>query len=342
MSCVFSLCQSARRRIVSLFWCGLVFFGLMSATEVHTADNFSRCLSELQNFSEDKGISREAFDRLTGELTPDMDTVARLDDQPEFTLTFDQYRQRTISAERINRGQQLYQQYRELLHQIESTYGVDPAIMVAIWGIESSYGQHRGSFPILRSLATLSCYGRRQDFFRNEFISALRIVQQGDVTPQNFYGSWAGAFGQTQFLPSSFERSAVDFNKDGRRDIIDSTADALASAANYLKQAGWKTSETWGFAVTTPTGFSAPTEQRHQRRPLSFWVEQGLKRTDGTDLIRPPLTENTETGLLIPVRSSGQAFLVTPNFEALIRYNPSEYYALAVGILADRIRETHE
>lgn len=315
---------------------------LIIPTSVFSEESFRDCLFELRELAAQDNVDTATFDALTEPLTPDMETIARLDHQPEFTLTFEQYRQRMLTPERISRGQQLYQQHRELLHQIESEYGVDSAILVAIWGVESSYGDSTGRFSILRSLATLSCYGRRQEFFRNEFTSALRIVQQGDVEAQNFYGSWAGAFGQTQFLPSSFERSAVDFSGDGRRDIIGSAADALASAANYLKQAGWKASESWGFAVTPPAGFSPPTQQRLERRPLSFWDEQGLKRTDGTPLTIPPLTPPSEAGLLIPVRSSDTAFLVTPNFEALIRYNPSEYYALAVGMLADRIRETHE
>lgn len=328
-------CRTTR----GVFLTGLfTFFIPLAAGNLHAAESFSNCLAALRELAHDREINRETFNRLTSDLTPDADTIARLDDQPERILTFAQYRQRIITPERIRRGQQLLRQHLELLRRIEGEYGVDPAILVAIWGVESSYGTSTGRFHILRSLATLSCYGRRQEFFRNEFISALRIVQQGHVSAQNFYGSWAGAFGQTQFLPSSFENSAVDFNGDGRRDIIGDTADALASAANYLHQAGWQRSEGWGFAVAVPAEFSADAGNRHQRRPLSFWSQQGLRHPDGSPLSASPLPQATRTGLLIPARSNDHAFLVLPNFEALFRYNPSEFYALAVGMLADRIR----
>ncbi len=304
-----------------------------------TIDDFNRCLVELRTTALDQGVSAATFRQATDGLTPDMKTVERMNRQAEFTLTFADYLAQQVNNGRIRAGQSKLAENRQLLNDIEARYGVDAKIIVAIWGMESSFGAAAGSLPVVRSLATLSCYGRRQPFFRKEFLSALRILEQGDVTRNNFLGSWAGAFGQTQFLPTSFERLAVDFSGDGRRDIISSTADALASAANYLQQAGWTDNESWGVEVALPAGFTPSTPNRHERRPLSFWSQQGMKRSDGTPLIQPPLTGNTRAGLLIPARSSDQAFLVLPNFEALIRYNPSEFYALTVGIFADRIGE---
>ncbi len=229
-------------------------------------------------------------------------------------------------------------QHGDLLADIEAHYGVDPAIIVAIWGMESSFGAATGNFPVIQSLATLSCYGRRQPFFRNEFFSALRILEQGDVTMDDFLGSWAGAFGQTQFLPTSFERLAVDHSGDGRRDIIGNIPDSLASAANYLRQAGWTPGLPWGFAVSPPAAFSPPISDWRERKPLGFWQEQGFKRADGSPLISAEVAATTQAGLVITGNGSGPSFLVLTNFGALHRYNPAINYALAIGHLADIIR----
>lgn len=304
----------------------------------YATENFHDCLGQLRELAAKAEIPTETFDNLTGHLSADAETLARLDRQPELTTPIDQYLQQLVSDARIRQGQQKLIEHQELLAQIETVYGVDPAIVVAIWGLESSYGSNSGRFEILRSLATLSCFGRRQDFFRSEFNSALRILQRGDIPAEQFYGSWAGAFGQTQFLPSSFERTAVDFSGDGRRDIINNVADALASAAHYLQQAGWQADQPWGFEVTAPAAAIPAGASRRDHKPLSFWAAQGFVRVDGSPLITAPLTDTAQAGLLLPAGSDGPRFLVLPNFEALFRYNPAESYALAVGLLADRLR----
>jgi lytic murein transglycosylase len=322
------------------FFVVLLILMLVSAprAEANTND-FNSCLADLRIAAGKEGVADKTFRQATDGLSPDLRTVERMERQVEFTLTFTEYLARQVSAARIHTGRAKLAEHNELLADIEARYGVDPAIIVAIWGMESSYGAASGNYSVVQSLATLSCYGRRQPFFRNEFFSALRILEQGDVTMDDFIGSWAGAFGQTQFLPTSFERLAVDHSGDGRRDIIGNIADALASAANYLRQAGWKPAQTWGFAVRVPAAFTPPGSNWRERKPLSFWQEQGLKRADGSPLITADLSATAQAGLVATGNNSDPYFLVFANFDALHRYNPAVNYALAIGHLADYIRD---
>jgi lytic murein transglycosylase len=240
--------------------------------------------------------------------------------------------------------------WRELLARVEAEYGVDPATVVAVWGVESDFGRRFGSRPLLESLSTLSCYGRRQPFFRGEFFTTLKIIQDGDVAPDRLKGSWAGAFGHTQFMPSTFMRLAVDFDGDGRRDLIDSVPDALASTANFLKRAGWRSELPWGFEVKLPAGFDAAAAGRRNKQPASAWAARGVRRVDGSALVAPnpadskavrgpAIGADTPAALLLPAGARGPAFLVTfRNFDALFSYNAAESYALAIAHLADRLR----
>jgi lytic murein transglycosylase len=217
---------------------------------------------------------------------------------------------------------------------VQRTYGVDPAIIAAIWGVESDYGALGGTRPVIRSTATLACIGRRRDYFREEFLSTLEILQRGDVPPEHLIGSWAGAFGPTQFMPTTFKRYAVDFDGDGHRDVVDSVPDVIASTANNLKTDGWVPGETWGYEVMLPQNFDYLLADRSKQMTLRQWQGLGVKRADGDAFPHP----EDRAYLLVPAGARGPAFLMLQNFRVIMKYNPAEAYALAIGYLADRMR----
>jgi len=257
-----------------------------------------------------------------------------LDSQPEFTRPFWEYLDGLVSPERIDAGRVLLTKHRETFAAVEKAYGVDRHILAAIWGIESNYGADIGERPVIRSTATLACIGRRQDFFREEFLSALEILARGDISPDRLKGSWAGAFGPTQFMPTSFKRYAVDFDGDGRRDVVDSLPDLLASTANNLKKEGWVSGQTWGYEVALPNGFDFLLADRTRTMPLAQWGRLGVRRIGGKAFPRP----SDLAFVLAPAGAAGPAFLMLPNFGVIMKYNPAEAYALAIGHLADRLR----
>ncbi|ENO79766.1 lytic murein transglycosylase [Thauera sp. 63] len=295
---------------------------------------FASCLRELRAEAASKGVTTATFDQHTAALAPDMAVVGFLDAQPEFVTPIWDYLAGLVDAERVADGRAMLAQWQDVLARVEAEYGVDPATVVAVWGVESNFGRNFGSRPLLTSLSTLSCFGRRQPFFRGEFFTTLKIVQEGHVAPERLTGSWAGAFGHTQFMPSTFMRLAVDFDGDGRRDLVDSVPDALASTANFLKRAGWNSALPWGFEVSLPAGFDTSDAGRRNKQPMQQWVARGVKRVDGGAL--PPGA--TPVGLLLPAGVGGPAFLVTRNFDALYSYNAAESYALAIAHLSDRLR----
>jgi len=305
----------------------------------------TRCLQRLRATRAARSITAATWRTLDG-LTPDPTVLVNLDAQPEFTLPIWDYFAVMVDQERIDDAQFMLREYRTTLARVSARYGVDPATVVAVWGVESNFGKGKGGYHILRSLATLSCNGRRQAYFRGELLSALRIVQGGHVAPDEFVGSWAGAFGQTQFMPSTFERLAVDFDGDGRRDLMESVPDALASAANYLRNAGWRAGRPWGIEVRLPsTGgppFSLAGEGRRVRRTLEAWRARGLTRVDGAPLLHGDLAATTTAGLVTPAGAAGPAFLVLRNFDAVFSYNAAVSYALAIVHLADRVRGGNE
>ena len=237
-------------------------------------------------------------------------------------------------AEPGERGQEVLAQYRTQFDAMEKAYGVDRNIVTAIWGIESNFGTAGGDRPVVRSTATLACIGRRQEFFRNEFLATLEILQHGDVSPDHLKGSWAGAFGPTQFMPTSFKRFAVDFDGDGRRDVVDSPADLIASTANNLKVDGWTPGQTWGYEVTLPAGFNYILADSAKAMTMREWERLGVVRIGGRGYLRP----TDRAYLLVPAGATGPAFLMLNNFRVLMKYNPAEAYALAIGHLADRMR----
>ena len=295
---------------------------------------FGDCLAGLRGQAATVGVSGDTFDAHARDLTPDMSVLELLDAQPEFTTPIWDYLAALVDEQRISDGQAMLTANAATLAQVSQQYGVDPATVVAVWGVESDYGKTFGKRPLLVSLATLSCFGRRQEFFRGEFFATLALLQSGDLKPEGLTGSWAGAFGHTQFMPTTYQRIAVDGDGDGRRDLVASIPDALASTANYLKQAGWRTGEPWGYEVKLPPGFDASLAGRKSKRTLSDWIARGVTRIDGSSI---PAAD-TQAGVLLPAGANGPAFLVFRNFDAIYSYNAAESYALAIATLSDRLR----
>ena len=298
------------------------------------AANFRNCIEGLWPEAARRGVSRAAFDQHTAGLTPDLRIMDLLDSQPEFTKTLWDYLDILVTPERIQRGRELLAQHRATFDAVEQAYGVDRHIITAIWGIESKYGTMGGERSVLRSTATLACVGRRQAYFRDEFLSALEILHRGDVRPEDLKGSWAGAFGPTQFMPTSFKRYAVDFDGDGRRDVVMSVPDVIASTANNLKKDGWVAGQTWGYEVMVPQGFDYLLADRSRQFTVAQWEKLGLRRPAGQAFPR----SGDRAYLLVPAGARGPGFLMLTNFRVIMKYNPAEAYALAIGHLADRLR----
>jgi lytic murein transglycosylase len=295
---------------------------------------FASCLAKLRGEAAAKGVRGDTFDTHTAALAPDMAVIGFLDAQPEFVTPIWDYLAALVDEERVADGRAMQAQWKEVLAEVERRYGVDAETVVAVWGVESNYGRNFGSRPLLTSLSTLSCFGRRQAFFRGEFFTTLKILQEGHVAPERLTGSWAGAFGHTQFMPSTFMRLAVDFDGDGRRDLIDSVPDALASTANFLKRAGWRSDLPWGFEVRLPRGMDTSDAGRRNKQPMADWAARGVRRADGSALP----AGGAPAGLMLPAGREGPAFLVTRNFDALYSYNAAESYGLAIAHLSDRLR----
>ena len=316
---------------------GWLLLGLVAATgssaqsaapEIAPAE-FQNCLDNLQSSPVFKRISAQTWQQYALPLQADASVLPLLDKQPEFTMPVWDYMAVLVDAERVADGRAAVAQWQDTLVRVAQRYGVAAPVVAGVWGVESNFGKNLGSKPLLSSLGTLSCFGRRQTYFRTEFASALQIVQSGDVAADKLNGSWAGAFGQTQFMPSTFLRLAQDFDGDGQRDIVDSVPDALASTANFLAKAGYKTAEPWGFEVRLPhTDFRSA---RKDKMPLAAWRAQGLLLANGRALP----DSMSSAGLLLPSGPQGPAFLVGKNFETLYSYNASENYALAIAHLSD-------
>ena len=308
---------------------------LMSADAIRAAAaDFANCIERLWPDAARRGVSRATFDRFTSGLTPDLSIMDKLDAQPEFTKAVWDYLDVLVSDERIARGREVLAQYAPTFAAVKRAYGVDPAIIAAIWGVESNYGTLGGDRPVIRSTATLACVGRRQDYFREEFLSTLEILQRGDVPADRLVGSWAGAFGPTQFMPSSFKRYAIDFDGDGHRDVVDSVPDVIASTANNLKTDGWVAGQPWGYEVLLPQKFDYLLADRSKQMTLRQWEALDIRNAGGAPFREP----DARAYLLIPAGARGPAFLMLQNFRVIMKYNPAEAYALAIGHLADRLR----
>lgn len=281
------------------------------------------------------GIPRELFDRAFKGITdPDPAVLKLAANQPEFTSTTGDYLSKAVTPIRISTGKTKKAEEEALLSAIEKKYGVDRHILLGIWGMESNFGKDKGSMSVIRSLATLAYTGRRKAYGNAQLIAALKILQKGAAKPEDFKGSWAAAMGHTQFIPTSYLSYAVDWTGDGARDIWNSRQDALASTANYLAKAGWKSDRPWGWEVTLPKDFDVALIGRSKWRSVAAWEKLGVKRADGQKFG----SRDAEAFVMVPQGVNGPRFLVTGNFLAIMDYNISHSYALAVGHLADRIR----
>ena len=250
--------------------------------------------------------------------------------QPEFNMTWQDYKSRVLPASRLQAARENYQRERDLLARVEQRFGVDRFILVGIWGIESAFGANKGNYRLVESLSTLAWEGRRAAYFRKELLNALRILDAGDVTPARLTGGYAGAMGQPQFMPSSYLSYAVDFDGDGRRDIWDTKADVFGSIGNYLAKSNWRRGEPWGQPVRVPPGFTSGG--RDDKRSLGEWMRAGVQRDDGSAFTRT----DPVGGVVLPSGAApGEGYMVYSNFNSIRRYNPSDFYAVAVGLLAD-------
>ena len=311
----------------------LVFVSLVGMGQAKGAEkqSFQEWLKGVRQEAQADGVSTKVLDQAFSSVKP-IPRVIELDrSQPEFKLTFKQYLDRVVSGKTVWDGRRLYHEHRNLLEKIGIKYGVEPQYIVALWGIETRYGRITGGYPVIASLATLAYDGRRSAFFRAELIRALKILEEGHIAVEDMDGSWAGAMGQVQFMPSSFVTYAVDYDGDGRRDIWDNVPDALASAANYLSRSGWKKNQGWGGKVSLPAGFSKDLLGGGAKKTLKEWQQLGVagKGVDGP--------QNLPAFLVQPNKTGGPIYLAYPNYRVILKWNRSNYFAIAVGTLADRI-----
>ena len=306
----------------------LAFAGTPAPTARDRA--FADFIASLRPMAETLGVSRKTFDHAFDGVAFDPSVVAETRRQTEFTVPMRDYIAAAVSPDRIARGRDRARAVAPWLDLAAKIYGVDPAALMGIWGLESDYGTAQGTLGTIRSLASLAFVRFRDALFRDELLAALEILQEGDVAPRAMVGSWAGAMGQTQFMPSSFLEFAVDFTGDGRRDIWTSAPDAIGSTANFLAANGWKRGLPWGFEVKLPAGYSGPSGRKN-KQPMSAWAARGIVRVDGRGL------GEGSAGLMLPAGANGPAFLVTRNFEAIFSYNAAESYSLAIAILAQRL-----
>jgi membrane-bound lytic murein transglycosylase B len=302
-----------------------------ASAECEPESSFNAFLTALWQDAEKAGITRATFDLALSGLTPDPGVIAARRRQPEYGKPFGAYLASLASPSRAATGARKATQWAPTLRAVEDKYGVDPGILVSIWGIESSYGSGEQRWDVFRSLATLAEARFHYPLFRDELLSALKILQDDHIPRREFVGSWAGAMGQAQFLPSSYLRYAVDFDGDGKADIWRSVPDVLGSIANYLQKTGWQKGLPWGFEVRVPPGF----DYLSSRGTFSDWAQRGFARADGSPL---PKNDDAPAILFFPSGAAGPAFLVTDNFIVLKRFNNSDAYALAAGTLADLLR----
>ncbi|MEN8196770.1 MAG: lytic murein transglycosylase [Pseudomonadota bacterium] len=297
------------------------------------AEPFPEWLEQFRADARARGISRVTIEDALSDVEP-LPRVIELDrHQPEFSLTFREYLSQVASDDRIARGRKRLAKHRKLLKAVSQKYGVPPQVIVALWGIETDFGRLTGGFAVVPALATLAHDGRRSAYFRSELFNALTIIDQGHINATDMMGSWAGAMGQCQFMPSSFLRAAVDNNGDGRKDIWKTQSDVFASAANLLRSNGWVKGRIWGRPVRLPATFDPALVGHDIRKPLAEWQRIGVRRSDGRNLPRVDIGAS----VIMPGGADGPAFIVYENFRAILKWNRSDFFALTVGYLSDRI-----
>ena len=309
---------------------GIVSVGAGSTRAAET--DFTTWLNGLRTEALGRGISQSTLDQSFANVAP-IPRVLELDRaQPEFTLTYAQYFARVVNDQRVLRGRELLKTHKSLLAEIGQKYGVQPRFIVALWGIETDFGRITGGFNVIPALATLAYDGRRSNFFRGELFAALAIVEKGHIAARDMRGSWAGAMGQPQFMPSTFLGFAVDYNGDGRADIWTTPVDVFASAANYLAKSGWRDDLTWGRAVQVPATVDRTNYGLGVSKPLAEWQTMGVSRREGGPLPVRPINAS-----LVEAEANGPAFLVYDNYRVIMKWNRSTFFALSAGQLADRL-----
>jgi membrane-bound lytic murein transglycosylase B len=298
------------------------------------AQTFGQWIERFWPTARAAGIKRETYDLAFKGMTPDPKVIEAANFQPEYKKPIGEYVDRVVSDKRVTGGKQKLEENKALLDILEKRYGVDRTIIIAIWGVESNYGTQPGDMNVIRSLATLAYYNTKASFARQQLITALKILQRGDISVEAMNGSWAGAMGHTQFIPTTYQAYAVDYDGDGKRNIWNDVPDALASTASYLKHSNWQAGQTWGYEVTLPKGLNPKKYSERTLKSVGEWQKLGIKRVNGEALPRP----GDKAGLFAPAGTAGPAFLVLTNFRSILRYNNATSYALGVGHLADRLK----
>lgn len=319
-------------RVFNKLIIAFVFIAIAASSASAQQLSFDQWLQTFRAEALSKGIGRATLDTTLSGLRPNQRVIELDRRQPEFTQTFWRYLARRVTQDRIQRGRKLLKKHGAMMKQIEARYGVPHRFLVSFWGLESNFGDYTGKMPVVQSIATLAYNPRRRRFFTGELIAALRIIERGDMPP-SVQGSWAGAMGQTQFMPSTYLRYAVDGDGDNKRDLWGSYPDIFSSSSNFLAKVGWRREQTWGREVRLPAGFKFEHSGLKNRRPLEEWQQLGIRRTDGRDLPKVDI----DAALVLPAGYKGPAFLVYRNFRTIMIWNRSIYYAIAVGHLADRI-----
>ena len=298
------------------------------------AQTFGQWIERFWPTARAAGIKRETYDRAFKDMTPDPKVIEAANFQPEYKKPIGEYVDRVVSDKRVTGGKQKLEENKALLDILEKRYGVDRTIIVAIWGVESNYGTQPRDMNVIRSLATLAYYNTKASFARQQLITALKILQRGDISVEAMNGSWAGAMGHTQFIPTTYQAYAVDYDGDGKRNIWADVPDALASTASYLKHSNWQAGQTWGYEVTLPKGLNPKKYSERTLKSLGEWQKLGVRRVNSEAFPRP----GDKAGLYAPAGTAGPVFLVLNNFRSILRYNNATSYALGVGHLADRLK----
>jgi membrane-bound lytic murein transglycosylase B len=317
-----------------MFVCALAPVVLMTAPA--GSATFEEFVASVRREAQGQGVSSATLDAAFKGVTAPIARIIELDrSQPEVTMTYAEYMAKRVSDAMVRDGRANMASNRTLLDQVEANFGVPDNFVVALWGLESRYGEYMGKYPVIAALATLAYDGRRSAFFREELLDALSILDEGHISADLMLGSWAGAMGQSQFMPSSFRSYAVDFNGDGRRDIWTTRADVFASAANYLKKAGWRSGQAWGFPVILPAGFDASLIGNKTIREVGIWRGLGVAPIDGHVLP----DDATKAALVRPAGDRGVTFMVFENYQVILRWNRSDYFAMSVVTLADLLAQ---
>jgi len=319
---------------------GLLFSQLANADNINKDENqqkiaFSEYVEQLKVEAKENGIDSDIIENAFAKVEFLKRSVKSDKEQPEFTLTLDTYIPRAVPDWKVKQAREAYKKHYQLLHEIGKAYGVQPRFIVALWGIETNFGRFTGNHYIISALTTMAYEGRREALFKKQLFAALIILQQGHVEPDDFIGSWAGAMGQVQFMPTSYLNYAVDYDGDGKKDIWNTHADIFASAANYLKTEGWNDNETWGRQVRLPDDFDLQLSESKQKKSLQEWQDLGVRRYDGSALPEVDI----KASIVIPDDKNGRIYLAYNNYNVLMHWNRSYYFASAVSYLSERINE---